>query len=56
MNLVWGRMPTPWWMAEVNGEKLVGKFFQEKFREVLLSRPNTDESSIIQASIRRKLN
>ena len=56
INLVWGRMPTPWWMAKMHGNKLVGKFFQEKFREVLLSRPNTDESSIIQVRKRKKLN
>ena len=56
MNLVWGRMPTPLWMAEMNGKHSVGKFFQERFRKVLMSGPNADESSIIQASKRRKLN
>ena len=30
MNLVWGRMPTPWWMAEMNGKKISGKFFSRK--------------------------
>ena len=29
MNLVWGRMPTPLWMAEMNGKDGVGKFFQK---------------------------
>ena len=59
MNLVWGRMPTPWWNAEMHGQKSVAKFFQEKIRKSILTGVlpnNEDESSIIQASKRRKLN
>ena len=56
MNLVWGCMPTPLWMAEMNGKNSVGKFFQDKVRKVLLSGPNANESSTIQASKQRRLN